>query len=330
MTLPWPADVPSVELGLQRTKPKPPRHGRAPARTRNGSRAGRVLAGSGSSESTRRSERSLRARRARAGRGRRSARAAGAGERGPLLGIPIALKDNVDLAGEVTTQGSRGSREPAHGLLRALGHEVRHYKLDQSQLLATFTPGGCRHPRGRARASGRARATDVADGAVGERLGGRALRRSSRREPIAAGQLNAASDEHHLVMTPTTASAPPAAEISRKARDPRSRGRRRSRPVRAPRCARRLPDPRPRHGTLHRARATDRRRRSLTRRSLRRSDHPALPHRHAPEGRSFIALTGSRRPAQHRPHCLYGALLRAGTTDRHRPPCPRPHFVMKG
>ena len=36
-----------------------------------------------------------------------------AGERGPLLGIPIALKDNVDLAGEVTTHGSGGRREPA-------------------------------------------------------------------------------------------------------------------------------------------------------------------------------------------------------------------------
>ena len=36
-----------------------------------------------------------------------------AGERGPLLGIPIAVKDNVDLAGEVTTHGSGGSREPA-------------------------------------------------------------------------------------------------------------------------------------------------------------------------------------------------------------------------
>ncbi len=31
-----------------------------------------------------------------------------AGERGPLLGIPTAIKDNVDLAGEPTTHGSRG------------------------------------------------------------------------------------------------------------------------------------------------------------------------------------------------------------------------------
>ena len=31
-----------------------------------------------------------------------------AGERAPLLGVPIALKDNVDLAGEVTTHGAGG------------------------------------------------------------------------------------------------------------------------------------------------------------------------------------------------------------------------------
>src|ERR1700758_109262 len=36
-----------------------------------------------------------------------------AGERGPLLGVPIALKDNVDLAGEVTTHGTRTSGEVA-------------------------------------------------------------------------------------------------------------------------------------------------------------------------------------------------------------------------
>jgi amidase len=36
-----------------------------------------------------------------------------AGERGPLLGIPIAVKDNVDLAGEVTTHGNGGPHEPA-------------------------------------------------------------------------------------------------------------------------------------------------------------------------------------------------------------------------
>ena len=35
------------------------------------------------------------------------------GERGALLGMPIAVKDNVDLAGEVTTHGSGGQAAPA-------------------------------------------------------------------------------------------------------------------------------------------------------------------------------------------------------------------------
>jgi amidase len=36
-----------------------------------------------------------------------------AGERRPLLGVPIALKDNVDLAGELTTNGTDAYPEPA-------------------------------------------------------------------------------------------------------------------------------------------------------------------------------------------------------------------------
>jgi amidase len=35
------------------------------------------------------------------------------GERRPLLGIPIAVKDNVDVAGEITTHGAGGQRTPA-------------------------------------------------------------------------------------------------------------------------------------------------------------------------------------------------------------------------
>jgi amidase len=36
-----------------------------------------------------------------------------AGERGPLLGIPIVVKDDLDIAGKVTGQGSRASLTPA-------------------------------------------------------------------------------------------------------------------------------------------------------------------------------------------------------------------------
>ena len=46
-----------------------------------------------------------------------------AGEERPLLGVPIALKDEVDLAGELSTHGSDGYRDPASadsGMVRRL------------------------------------------------------------------------------------------------------------------------------------------------------------------------------------------------------------------
>ena len=108
--------------------------------------------------------------------------------------------------------------EQTAGLLRSLGHDVHEYKLDQSQLLATFTPRWAAGIREDALAhqDGLERRTQRMS-AVGRRLGGRALRRSIEREPAVAARLNAVFDEHDLVMTPTTADPPPPAEISRDA-----------------------------------------------------------------------------------------------------------------
>src|SRR2546429_5421855 len=38
---------------------------------------------------------------------------AGAGDQRPFLGVPVAVKDNLDVAGEITTQGSAAAGAPA-------------------------------------------------------------------------------------------------------------------------------------------------------------------------------------------------------------------------
>lgn len=105
--------------------------------------------------------------------------------------------------------------EQTSELLRSLGHTVSEYKLAHPQLLTTFTPRWAAGIRDDAQAqiNGLEHRTDRMS-AVGRRLGGRALQRSIDRETALAGRLNAVFEDHDLVMTPTTAAPPPAAEIS--------------------------------------------------------------------------------------------------------------------
>jgi Asp-tRNA(Asn)/Glu-tRNA(Gln) amidotransferase A subunit family amidase len=142
------------------------------------------------------------------------------GERlGQRLRLPSRVSDGLWFVferwdGKGMPAGVAGERTAE--LLRGLGHEVGEHKLAHPQLLTTFTPRWAAGIRGDALSR-----SDVLEprtqrmAGLGGRLGGRALRRSSRREATVAARLNAVFDQFDLVMTPTTAGPPPAADISR-------------------------------------------------------------------------------------------------------------------
>jgi amidase len=58
-----------------------------------------------------------------------------AGDRGPLLGVPVAIKDNVDYAGEVTTHGTAAYGAPA----KEDGHVVRRLRDAGAVILGKTT-----------------------------------------------------------------------------------------------------------------------------------------------------------------------------------------------
>jgi amidase len=132
--------------------------------------------------------------------------------------LRIAVSMKPAIPGVKPSPAAVTAVEQTAAVLRPLGHEVREFELDQSRLLATFTPRWAAGIREDALAhnDGLERRT-LRMAAVGRRLAGRALRRSIEREPIVAARLNAVFDEYDLVMTPTTAGSPPPAEISRDA-----------------------------------------------------------------------------------------------------------------
>jgi amidase len=131
----------------------------------------------------------------------------------PRLRIAYALKPAIP--GVKPSADAVAAVELTAELLRDLGHEVNHHELAHPQLLTTFTPRWAAGIREDARShvgglDARTRRTT----ALGRRLGGRALRRSIEREPAVARRLNEVFERHDLVITPTTAAAPPPADVA--------------------------------------------------------------------------------------------------------------------
>lgn len=120
------------------------------------------------------------------------------------------------IPGVKPTASSIAGVEQTADLLRSLGHQVDEVKLAHPQLLTIFTPrwaAGIAEDAG-ADVGGLDRRTRQMT-RLGRRLRGRPLRRSLEREAAVAARLNTVFDAHDLVMTPTTAAPPPAADISR-------------------------------------------------------------------------------------------------------------------
>ena len=132
--------------------------------------------------------------------------------------LRIAVSVKPAIPGVKPSRESLAAIEQTAELLRSLGHEVDEHKLAHPQLLTTFTPRWAAGIRDDALTYGdRLEPRTRRMAATGRRLGGRALKRSLKREAAVAQRLNAVFDTYDLVMTPVTAAPPPDAEISRDA-----------------------------------------------------------------------------------------------------------------